>query len=91
VALNVVCCETAIRLESGAKQKCQARAQNVADDPNRKSCSFAKHLAYLVASSRGLTIVHFHAPDFATFKKAAGIGRPFLDTNPQILSPLSEI
>jgi len=33
-ALNVVCCETAIRLELGAKRNCQARAQNVADDPS---------------------------------------------------------
>lgn len=32
LALNVVCCETAISLESGAKQKCQARALKVADD-----------------------------------------------------------
>ena len=29
----VICCETAIRLELGAKRKCQKRAQNVADDP----------------------------------------------------------
>jgi hypothetical protein len=33
VALNVVCCETAICLKSGAKRKCQARAQSVANDP----------------------------------------------------------
>src|ERR1700720_3241782 len=32
VALNVVCGETAKRLESGAKRKCPARAQNVAYD-----------------------------------------------------------
>jgi len=31
--LNVVCCETAIGPELGAKRKCRARAQNVADDP----------------------------------------------------------
>jgi hypothetical protein len=31
-ALNVVCCETAIGLESGAKRKWSAHAQNVADD-----------------------------------------------------------
>jgi hypothetical protein len=33
LALNVVCCETARRLESGAKRKWLVRAQNVADDP----------------------------------------------------------
>ena len=32
--LNVVCCETAIGPELGAKRKCRARAQNVADDPS---------------------------------------------------------
>jgi hypothetical protein len=37
LALNVVCCETAIRLESGPKRKWPAGAQNVADDPERKS------------------------------------------------------
>ena len=31
--VTVVYCETAIRLESGAKRNCQVRAQNVADDP----------------------------------------------------------
>jgi hypothetical protein len=36
MALNVVCCETAIGLESAGMQKYQARAQNVADDPNSK-------------------------------------------------------
>jgi hypothetical protein len=35
--LNVVCCETAIGPELGAKRKCRARAQNVADDPKPKS------------------------------------------------------
>ena len=37
LALNVVCCETATRLELGAKRNCQARAQNVADDPSETS------------------------------------------------------
>jgi hypothetical protein len=37
MALNVVCCETAIRLESGAKRTSLAHAQSVADDPNRNS------------------------------------------------------
>jgi hypothetical protein len=32
LSLNVVSCETAVRLESRAKRKCLARAQNVADD-----------------------------------------------------------
>jgi hypothetical protein len=32
MALNVVCCETAMRLESGAKRKYLALAQNVTDD-----------------------------------------------------------
>jgi Patatin phospholipase len=35
--LNVICCETAIRLESGAKHKWLALSQNVADDPKAKS------------------------------------------------------
>jgi hypothetical protein len=34
---NVVCWGTAIRLESGAKRNCQARALNVADDPKANS------------------------------------------------------
>ena len=33
MALNVVCCKTAIRLKSGAQRKWPACAQNVADDP----------------------------------------------------------
>ena len=37
MALNVVCCETAIRLKSGAKRKWLAHAQNVADDPSETS------------------------------------------------------
>jgi hypothetical protein len=32
LAQNVVCYDTAIRLESGAKRTALARAQNVADD-----------------------------------------------------------
>jgi hypothetical protein len=32
MAQNVVCCETAIRLKSGAKRKWLAHAQNVAGD-----------------------------------------------------------
>src|SRR6202035_5468709 len=35
LALNVVCCEIAIGLESVAKRKWLARAQNVADDPEQ--------------------------------------------------------
>ena len=35
LALNVVCCKIAIGLELGAKRKWLARAQNVADDPQR--------------------------------------------------------
>ncbi len=35
LALNVVCCETAIRLESGAQRTSPARTQIVADDPER--------------------------------------------------------
>ena len=31
MALNVACCETAIRLKSGAERTCLARAQSVAD------------------------------------------------------------
>ena len=34
---ELVCCETAIHPKSGAKRKRLARAQNVADDPTRKS------------------------------------------------------
>ena len=37
MALNVVCRETAIRPESGAKRKWLAHPQNVADDPKQKS------------------------------------------------------
>jgi len=40
-ALNVVCCETAIRLESGAKRKWLARPQNVADETRRRHCGSA--------------------------------------------------
>ena len=35
MALNVVCCETAIRLKLGPKRKWVTRPQNVADDPKR--------------------------------------------------------
>jgi hypothetical protein len=31
--LNVICCKTAIRLESGGKRKWLTRTQNGADDP----------------------------------------------------------
>ena len=41
VALNVICCETAIRLETGAKRKCRGRAQNVADDPKRTNINLS--------------------------------------------------
>ena len=34
-ALNVICCKTAIRLESGQKRKWLARTQNGADDPQQ--------------------------------------------------------
>jgi hypothetical protein len=53
LALNVVCCETATRLELGAKRNCQARAQNVADDPTetwRALCFFG---ALIVLQGRG--------------------------------------
>jgi hypothetical protein len=33
MALNVVCCETVPRLESAAKRRCVAGAQDLADDP----------------------------------------------------------
>jgi hypothetical protein len=33
MALTVVCCETTLRLKSGAKRKWLAHAQNVAGDP----------------------------------------------------------
>ena len=33
--LNVICCKTAIRLESGQKRKGLARTQNGADDPQQ--------------------------------------------------------
>ena len=36
----VICCETAIRLELGAKRKCQKRAHNVADDPTETLVSY---------------------------------------------------
>src|ERR1700719_2971837 len=37
MALNVVCCGTARRSESGATRTCPARAQHVADVPTRKN------------------------------------------------------
>ena len=37
MALNLICCETAIPLESEAKPTCPPGAQNVADDPSRTS------------------------------------------------------
>jgi cytochrome oxidase Cu insertion factor (SCO1/SenC/PrrC family) len=37
MALNVVCCETAIRLESGAERKLLTLARNVENDPERTS------------------------------------------------------
>jgi hypothetical protein len=36
MALNVVCCETALRLELRAKRKCGACARNDADEPKRR-------------------------------------------------------
>jgi hypothetical protein len=33
MARNVVCCETAIRLKSGANRKCLAHIQNVTSEP----------------------------------------------------------
>ena len=35
MGLNVICCKTAIRLESGQKRKWLARTQNGADDPQQ--------------------------------------------------------
>lgn len=37
MALNAIRCETAKRLEVGAKRKCLARAQNDANDPSATS------------------------------------------------------
>ena len=43
LALNVVCCETAIRLKSGAKRKWLARAQNVTNDPEPTCRAIRSH------------------------------------------------
>ena len=51
--LNVVCCETAIRLKLGAKRKCAERTQNVAGDPllRRRSSLLALRYSYSIGSS----------------------------------------
>ena len=41
MAVNVVCCETAIRLKLGAKRKWLARAQSVVGDPIQTSACLA--------------------------------------------------
>jgi hypothetical protein len=48
MALNVVCCETAIRLESEPKRTSLARAQSVADDP---TSDMGRPLSYLGLNS----------------------------------------
>ena len=54
--LNVGCCETAIGPELGAKRKCRARAQNVADDP---TLPFAARLRCTAARKVCVPLAHF--------------------------------
>jgi hypothetical protein len=51
LALNVVCCETALRLELGSKRKCPACARNDVDDPGTDICSNAGGTQFKVGTS----------------------------------------
>jgi hypothetical protein len=56
LALNVVCCETAIRLQSGAKRTSLARAQSVADD-DPKATSLSQ--GFLISIKVSLVMLSF--------------------------------
>jgi hypothetical protein len=64
MALNVVCCETAIRLKLGSKRKCPGRSRNDVDDPERSSAAAAEQVERIKSNSLGAYALPILYPNY---------------------------